>query len=150
MLVNALPMLYENGANPQVIIARVDNDIQVLNSSGALVDSSICYETAQVTLEVNPLPIVIIDPEYILCVDTNGTEVLAPLVIDTDLSAADYTFVWADAGGTVVGSGSSYAPTQGGSYSLEVFDATLPTLCAAPIEVLTYRSSAGERAKNSI
>jgi gliding motility-associated-like protein len=139
--INALPMLYENGVNPQVVIARVDNDIQVLNSSGALVDSSICYETAQVTLEVNPLPIVIIDPEYILCVDTNGTEVLAPLVIDTDLSAADYTFVWADAGGAVVGSGSSYAPTQGGSYSLEVFDATLPTLCAAPIEVFTVIES---------
>ena len=139
--VNALPILYENGVNPQVIIARVDNDLQVLDATGSLVDSSICYETALVTLKVDSLPIVDIDMDYILCVDTNGTQVLAPLVIDTGLSAIDYTFIWSDAAGAVVGTGSSYAPSQGGNYTLEVFDATLFTQCAAPVEVFTVIES---------
>ena len=140
--INALSTLYENQVNPQVIIARVDNDIQVLDDTGALVDSSICYATSLVTLQVDPLPIVLIDMDYILCVDTNGTQVLAPLEIDTGLLASDYTFIWSDATGAVVGTGSSYAPSQGGTYSLEVFDATLFTQCAAPVEVFTVIESA--------
>ena len=139
--INVLPNLFENSVNPQVIIARVDNDTQVLDGSGALVDSSVCFETAEVTLEVNPLPIVEIEEEYILCVDLNGSEVLAPLVIDTGLSDVDYTFVWADASGTIVGTNSSYAPVQGGVYDLEVYDATLITECAAPIEAFTVIES---------
>ena len=140
--INALSTFYENQVNPQVIIARVDNDIQVLDDTGALVDSSICYATSLVTLQVDPLPIVLIDMDYILCVDTNGTQVLAPLEIDTGLLASDYTFIWSDATGAVVGTGSSYAPSQGGTYSLEVFDATLFTQCAAPVEVFTVIESA--------
>ena len=140
--INALSTFYENQVNPQVIIARVDNDIQVLDDTGALVDSSICYATSLVTLEVDSLPIVLIDMDYILCVDTNGTQVLAPLEIDTGLLASDYTFIWSDATGAVVGTGSSYAPSQGGTYSLEVFDATLFTQCAAPVEVFTVIESA--------
>ena len=140
--INALSTLYENTVNPQVIIARVDNDIQVLDATGTLVDSSICYATALVTLEVDPLPIVLIDMDYILCVDTNGTQVLAPLEIETGLLASDYTFIWSDATGAVVGTGSSYAPSQGGNYTLEVFDATLFTQCAAPVEVFTVIESA--------
>ena len=139
--INALPTLYENEINPQVIIARVDNDIQVLDVTRILIDSSVCYETARVTLEVNPLPIVDIDMDYILCLDTNGTQVLAPLNIETGLSAVDYTFIWSDAAGAVVGTGSSYAPSQGGNYTLEVFDATLFTQCAAPVEVFTVIES---------
>jgi gliding motility-associated-like protein len=139
--INDLPTLYENGVNPQVVIARVDNDTQVLDATSTLVDSSICYETALVTLEVNPLPIVLIDPDYILCVNTNGTEVLAPLEVDTGLSSVDYTFIWSDAAGVVVGTGTSYAPLQGGNYTLEVFDATLATQCAAPVEVFTVIES---------
>jgi gliding motility-associated-like protein len=134
-------MLYQNTVNPQVIIARVDNDIEVLDDTGALVDSSICYATALLTLNVDPLPIVLIDMDYILCVDTNGTEVLSPLEIETGLSSEDYTFIWSDATGVVVGTGSSYAPSQGGTYSLEVFDATLQTQCAAPVEVFTVIES---------
>ena len=140
--INALPMLYQNTVNPQVIIARVDNDIEELDDTGALVDSSICYATALLTLNVDPLPIVVIETDYILCVDTNGTEVLAPLEIETDLSSDDYTFIWSDATGTIVGTGSSYAPSQGGTYSLEVFDATLQTQCAAPVEVFSVIESA--------
>ena len=139
--VNELPTLFENNINPQLIIARVDNDIQVLDSSGALIDSSICYETAEVTLKVNPLPIVEIEEEYILCVDLNGTEVLAPLEIDTGLSNLEYTFVWTDANSVIVGANSSYAPVQGGIYTLEVYDNTLSTQCAAPIQTFTVIES---------
>ena len=139
--INALPTLFENSINPQSIIARVDNDTLIADSSGALVDSSICFETATVTLEVNPLPVVEIEEEYILCVDLNGSEVLAPLVIDTGLSDVDYTFVWRDASGTIVGTNSSYAPVQGGDYTLEVFDDTLITECAAPIVAFTVIES---------
>ena len=135
--INVLPNLFENNVNPQLIIARVDNDTQVLDASGTFVDSSICYETAEVILQVNPLPIVEIEEDYILCVDLNGTEVLAPLVIDTGLSDLDHTFFWVDASGVIVGTDSSYTPTQGGEYTLEVYDATLLTQCAAPTE--TFR-----------
>ena len=135
--INELPTLFENNVNPQIIFARVDNDTLVADSTGALVDSSICFETSTVTLEVHPLPIVEIDDEYILCVDLNGSEVLAPLVIDTGLSNLDYTFVWRDATGIIVGTNSSYVPVQGGDYTLEVFDDSLMTECAAPIE--TFR-----------
>ena len=41
--INVLPTLYENSVNPQLIIARVDNNTQVLDSSGTLIDSSVCY-----------------------------------------------------------------------------------------------------------
>ncbi|MCQ8140320.1 hypothetical protein, partial [Vibrio parahaemolyticus] len=49
--VNPLPTLYENIVNPQVIYARVDND----TPDGTGNDTSICYEVAPLTLQVNPL-----------------------------------------------------------------------------------------------
>jgi len=118
---NALPLLYENTSNPQVIYVRVDNDTMVDDGTGNMVDSSVCYEIATITLQVNPLPVVDLDASYLLCVDTNGTEVINPLVIDTGLSASDYTFEWT-LGGTVVGTGSSIMPTQGGTYTVTIED----------------------------
>ena len=136
-----LPSFYQNAVNPQVIFARVDNNTQVIDQTGTLVDSSVCYETAPLILMVNPLPFVDIEDEYVLCVDTNGTEVLGPLEIETGLSDLDYIFIWRDDYGTVVETASSYVPTQGGVYTLEVFDALLATQCAAPIEVFTVIES---------
>ena len=136
-----LPSFYQNAVNPQVIFARVDNNTQVINQTGTLVDSSVCYETAPLILMVNPLPFVDIDDEYVLCVDTNGTEVLGPLEIETGLSDLEFIFIWRDAYGTIVETASSYVPTQGGVYTLEVFDALLATQCAAPIEVFTVIES---------
>lgn len=135
--INELPTLFENSVNPQQVIARVDIDTQIIDASGALIDSSTCYDTAEVILEVNPLPIVEIKEEYILCFDLNGTD----LVIDTALSDQDYTFVWTDASGKIVGTNSSYAPLQGGTYTLKVNDETLSTKCAAPIETFTVIES---------
>lgn len=137
-----LPSFYQNEVNPQEIFARVDNNTQIIDPTGTLVDSSVCYETASVTLKVNPLPYIVLDDEYVMCVDTNGTEVLGPLEITTGLSNLDYLFIWRDAAGTVVETASSYVPTEAGVYTLEVFDAILTSQCAAPIEVFTVIESA--------
>ena len=118
---NPLPLLYENISNPQVIYVRVDNDTMVDDGTGTMVDSSVCYEIATITLEVNPLPVVDLEDNYLLCVNTNGTEVINPLEIETGLSTSDYTFEWT-LNGTVVGTGSSIMPTQGGSYTVTIED----------------------------
>ena len=136
-----LPSFYQNEVNPQEIFARVDNNTQVIGQTGTLVDSSVCYETAPVILKVNPLPYIDIDDEYVICVDTNGTEVVGALEITTGLSDFDYIFIWKDDTGTIVETASSYVPTVSGIYTLEVFDALSATQCAAPIEVFTVIES---------
>jgi gliding motility-associated-like protein len=119
--VNPLPFLYENLVNPQVIWARVDNDTPDV----AGMDTSICYAVASLTLEVNPLPVFDLEDSYILCVGINGTEVLDPLVLDTNLSTPTYTFEWLLNGTVVVGATEgSYMPIEGGMYTVNVTDVT--------------------------
>ena len=138
---NELPSFYPNVINPQVIFARVDNNTQIIDSTGTLVDSSVCFETASLVLEVGSLPFIDVDDEYVLCVDTNGTEVLGPLEITTGLSNLDYDFIWRDDTGVIVETGSSYVPTEAGVYTLEVLDVILASQCAAPIKVFTVIES---------
>ena len=123
-----LPLLYENLVNPQVVWARVDND----TPDGAGMDSSICYAVAPLTLQVNPLPVFDLEESYILCVGTNGSEVLDAPVLDTGLSAPGYAFTWFLNGEEIVGADQgSYMPEQGGTYSVTVvdMDASLSTMC---------------------
>ena len=40
------------------------------------------------------LPIFDLEDEYILCVDSNGTEVVEPPLLETGLLDADYDFEW--------------------------------------------------------
>ncbi|WP_179009274.1 T9SS type B sorting domain-containing protein [Winogradskyella forsetii] len=123
--VNPLPTLYENVTNPQVIYARVDNDTPDAVTDA---DTSICYALAALTLQVNPLPEFDLDESYTLCVNTDGSEILDPLVIDTGLSATDYGFVWRYEGVEITGeTGPSIMPTQGGSYSVLVTDISTST-----------------------
>ena len=126
---NSLNSQYYNEINPQTIYSRLDN----------LVNG--CFEVAPLTLKVNPLPVVFIDNEYLLCVNTNGTEIIPPLEIDTGLENSAYTFIWSNLNGEIVGTDSSFFPSQGGDYFLEVFDSTLDTQCAAPIETFTVFES---------
>ena len=114
---NPIPYTYENTGNPQVIYARVDNDTpDVLG-----MDSSICYAVTELTLQVDLLPIFDLEDSYTLCLDTNGTEVISPPVLDTGLSTADYTFEWSLDGVVLPGeTGSSLTATQGGAYSVLV------------------------------
>jgi gliding motility-associated-like protein len=123
--VNPLPTLYENIINPQVIYARVDNDTPD-GTTGA--DTSICYAVAPLTLQVNPLPEFDLEDTYTLCINTNGTEILDPLVIDTGLSTANYSFEWSYNGAVLPTEiGSSIAPSQGGTYSVIVTDISTST-----------------------
>ena len=120
--INALVSPYTNTSNPQTIFTRVRN---------TLTD---CFNTVPLVLQVNPLPVVNLDEDYLLCVNTNGTEILDPLVIYSNLSATDFSFIWSNANGDVLGTDPDFEPIQGGVYNLEVFDALLPTQCAAPVE----------------
>ncbi|WP_179320312.1 T9SS type B sorting domain-containing protein [Winogradskyella helgolandensis] len=121
--VNSLPTLYENSTNPQVIYARVDNN----TPDGTGNDTSICYEVAALTLQVNPLPKFDLEDTYTLCLNTNGTEILEPLVIETGLSTVDYSFIWTFEGTFLSETGSSLAPIEGGTYA--VFITNLITGC---------------------
>ncbi|MDN3493100.1 T9SS type B sorting domain-containing protein [Winogradskyella bathintestinalis] len=116
--VNPLPTLYENVVNPQVIYARVDNDTPDTITGE---DTSICYALAEITLKVSQLPEFDLDDSYTLCVNTNGSEVLDTLVIDTNLSATDYSFVWYFNETELKGeTGPSLMPSQGGTYRVDV------------------------------
>ncbi len=91
-------------------------------------DGSVCFAVAPLTLRVNPLPNFALEESYILCVNTNGTEVLAPLVLDTGLSETDYVFEWSFDGTPLAGeTGPSLVPAQGGTYSVTVTDMTTST-----------------------
>ncbi|QXP59799.1 T9SS type B sorting domain-containing protein [Olleya sp. HaHaR_3_96] len=123
--IDPLPLLYENIINPQVIYVRVDNDTMIDDGSGTgtMVDTSICYETAELTLQVNPLPEVELEASYLLCINTNGTEVVSAPIIETGLNTTDYTFEWLLENVTIPGeTGNSLEPTQGGNYSVIVTD----------------------------
>ncbi|NRB83042.1 MAG: T9SS type B sorting domain-containing protein, partial [Winogradskyella sp.] len=91
-------------------------------------DGSICFAVAPLTLQVNPLPNFDLADSYILCIDTNGTEVLEVPVLDTGLSDTGYTFEWSYNGAVLATeTGSSLIPTQGGTYSVIVTDISTST-----------------------
>ncbi|TXD86209.1 T9SS type B sorting domain-containing protein, partial [Subsaximicrobium wynnwilliamsii] len=122
-----LPLLYENLGNPQVVWARVDNDTPRADGG----DSSICHAVAALTLRVNPLPVVALEEYYTLCVGTNGSEVLDAPVLDTGLSAPQYTFVWTLDGAEIAGAGQgSHTATQSGSYGVTVTDVSSSAVTA--------------------
>ncbi len=124
--VSPLPNLYENLTNPQVIYARVDNNRPDIITGN---DTSICFAVASLTLQVNPLPEFDLDDSYILCVNTNGTEIVNIPVLDTGLSNTAYSFEWSY-NGTVLASetSSSLLATQGGTYSVIVTDTSSSTV----------------------
>ncbi len=104
--------IYENITNPQTIYARVD-DITIANS--------ICWATTEITLQVDLLPIFDLDDEYLLCLNTNGTEVVDLPVLDTQLSDTDYSFEWSLNGVVLpTETASSLMPSEGGTYSVLV------------------------------
>ena len=117
---NPLPTLYDNIVNPQVIYVRVDNNIP---TGTPPVDGSFCYDVTTLTLQVNPMPSFNLDDMYLICASTNGTEVLPNDVIDTGLSAANYSFEWYLNGTVNPGqTGPTLAPQEGGSYAVIVTD----------------------------
>lgn len=112
LAVNPLPDVYQNITNPQTIYARV---------SDATITNSVCWATTEIILQVNLLPIFDLDDEYLLCLDTNGTEVVEIPILDTQLSDADYTFEWRLDGALLfTETSSSLTPSEGGTYSVLV------------------------------
>jgi gliding motility-associated-like protein len=104
---------HRNEASPfiQTIIVRVDSDI----------DNACLGLGEHITLTVNPFPIIDLEDEYLLCLNTNGTEEVDLPIIDTGLSDTAYSFEWRLNNTVITGStGSSYAPTQAGEYSILV------------------------------
>jgi gliding motility-associated-like protein len=119
----------------------LDNDGTIDNS----IDSSICYAVSPLTLRVDPLPVFGLDESYILCVDTNGTEVLDVPLLDTGLSTPEYEFEWFLEGTPIAGATQgSYVPQQGGQYTVVVTDsasrcqsqASTTVIESAPPEIL--------------
>ena len=110
--VNALISPYENTSNPQIIYARVD-DTSAINTA--------CFATTELTLNVNLLPEFTLDNSYVICVNTNGTEIIGPPLIDTGLSTVDYTFEWRLNNTIIPGAtDSSYLANLPGDYSVTV------------------------------
>ncbi|MBN4070374.1 T9SS type B sorting domain-containing protein [Olleya sp. AH-315-F22] len=104
---------HRNDLSPDVqsIFVRVDSDI----------DNACLGLGAHITLTVNPLPIINLDDEYLLCVNTNGTETVNIPILDTGLSIVDYAFEWSLDNTVLVGNtGSSLIPLQGGMYGVLV------------------------------
>ena len=118
--IQPLPLLYETLSNPQIIYARVSNNLR----------PDECFEIAEVTLQTNLLPIFDLDDQYILCLTSNDEAVVPiPPVLDTQLPATDYTFEWSF-NGTVIPTetGPSLIPTQGGIYDVLVTDIVTSTV----------------------
>jgi len=104
---------YRNDISPNVqsIVVRIDNDI----------DNSCLGLGEHITLRVNTLPIINLEDEYLLCLNTNGTETVNLPIIDTGLSDFEYSFEWSLNNTVIAGSTqSTYAPTEGGTYSVLV------------------------------
>jgi len=115
-----IPLLYENLTNPQIIYARVSNNLR----------PDECFEISEVTLQTNLLPIFDLEDAYTLCLTSNEEAVIAvPPILDTELSALDYNFEWRLNGVVIpTETGSTLIPTQGGTYDVTVTDITTSTV----------------------
>ncbi|MFD2823204.1 T9SS type B sorting domain-containing protein [Lacinutrix iliipiscaria] len=81
-----------------------------------------CMASSVETFTVYPLPFVDLE-DYVLCIDNDGNTVNTP-IIETGLSTIDYSFEWTEVSnpGVVLGTDSTYEPTQAGTYSVVVTD----------------------------
>jgi gliding motility-associated-like protein len=99
-----------------------------------------CYATSTIDLVVDPLPVVDLEDNYVICADATGGG-LDFVVVDPGLSPATYNFTWRDEFGVVLSSDPTYTIDEGGIYSLEVSYATSPTGCSSPLEIFTVSES---------
>ncbi|MDC8004935.1 T9SS type B sorting domain-containing protein [Aureisphaera galaxeae] len=90
--IDPLSNIYINVINPQIIYARVTNEVDPE-------DEDPCFAIVEVRLLVEQLPTVELEEEYRLCVD-NGVAIpeedgeVSPPVIDTGLDPSLYIFSW--------------------------------------------------------
>jgi len=101
---NTLSNQYENINNPQIIYTRVDDTAP----------GSDCYAIAELTLTVLPLPVIILEDQYILCRDTDGVQ-----IIETHLNPINYSFEWYYNNTILPGeTDASLTPTDYGTYTV--------------------------------
>ena len=129
----ALPNLYTNIINPQIIYARVTHP-----------DTG-CYDITQAILKVEQLPEITLDETYRLCVDENGNPIAqeegadSPPVIDTGLDPAIYTFAWQLNGSVLLGEvGAFITALQAGEYSVTITE--IATGCSSSASTTVIES----------
>ena len=130
------PTNYTNITTPQTIYVRVTNTGDPADPSD---EGTGCYTIIDFDIIVNPLPVFIPEDQYVICVNTNGTEVVGPPTIDTGLNPAEYTFEWVDENGTVVSIDSSYTAMVAGTYTVVITN--IATTCFDVIPVVVVESS---------
>lgn len=98
------------GLNGDIIYVRFENSV-----SG-------CFDTETFNITVNNINFNLQD-NFIICTNTDGTEVISQPIIDTGLNTVDYNFEWYLDGVLLVGEVNSiYAPTQVGIYNVVITD----------------------------
>jgi gliding motility-associated-like protein len=131
--VGALPTLYVNTINPQVVYARVTN----INSD--------CYDVAEVILKVELLPEFTLADSYRLCLDAQGNPLLgdqgdSPPVIDTGMDPSVYIFEWQLGTDVLLGEiGASITATSAGTYTVTVTE--IATGCSSEASTVVTVSS---------
>ena len=80
---------------------------------------TICYAVSTLDLVVNPLPELDLEDDYVICADASSSG-LDYVEVDSELSAAGYSFEWRDEFGTLLSTDAVYLIDQIGIYSLEV------------------------------
>ncbi len=80
---------------------------------------TICYAVSTLDLVVNPLPELDLEDNYVICADASSGG-LDYVEVDSELSAAGYSFEWRDEFGTLLSTDAVYLIDQIGIYSLEV------------------------------
>lgn len=135
----ALPAVYANVSNPQVVWARVTN---AQDPS----DELACFEVVPVLLVVEQLPVLSLGGEYRLCVDAQGNPLAeesggsSPPVLDTGLPPEGYTFLWSLDGSVLPNEvGPSLEALSAGSYSVTVTE--LATGCQVEAVATVVESS---------
>src|SRR5690554_109396 len=110
---------YTNIINPQVIYARVTNEMNIYDPK--------CFEVVEAILKVEELPMINFEEDYRLCIDAEGNPVTeesgaqSPPVIDTYLDPTLYTFEWLHDGVILPGEhGPSVVALAGGDYTVTV------------------------------
>jgi len=134
----ALPTIYTNVINPQVIYVRVTNGDNTAPQ---------CYDVAEVILNVDQAPEIVLDDQYRLCVDEFGTPIaeefggMSPPLIDTGLDPSVYVFTWSLDGVVLAGEfGPSITAVAGGLY--EVTATELLSGCSTTAQTTVTVSSA--------
>lgn len=127
---------YTNNSTVQTIYVRVTNTGDPSDSTD---DGTGCYSIVTFEIIVNPVPMFMPDELYIICLSTNGTEVVREPTIDTGLSTTDYTFEWQDPNGILVSLDSSYTASQTGIYTVTITD--INTMCSNVIPFDVEESS---------